>query len=74
MTSPARCVGPDQTGEGKLRKEFIDTSVAAIRNAVTPASENYMNFNDGGQPLVDAAFRSRTDGIDRPPRLTLKPG
>src|SRR5690606_11897903 len=49
-------LGPDATQEGKQRKEFIDLSVKAIRQAVTPGTKDYMNFTDGGQPLVDAAF------------------
>lgn len=49
-------LGGDETAEGKERKKFIDLTAAAIRNAVTPSSANYMNFTDGGQPLVDAAF------------------
>ncbi len=49
-------LGADNTKEGKLRKKFIDLSVASIKNAVTPSSPDYMNFTEHGQPLVDAAF------------------
>lgn len=49
-------LGPDETAEGKLRKKYIDLTVMAIRNAVDPRSPDFMNFNKGGQPLVDAAF------------------
>jgi hypothetical protein len=49
-------LGGDDTPEGKMRKKLIDLSVTSIRNAVTPSSANYMNFTEGGQPLVDAAF------------------
>ncbi len=49
-------LGVDDTPEGKLRKKFIDLSVASIKNAVTPTSADYMNFTEHGQPLVDAAF------------------
>jgi len=49
-------LGKDDTKEGKLRGHFIDLSVESIRNAVTPGSANEMNFTEGGQPLVDAAF------------------
>lgn len=49
-------LGPEATPEGKLRKQFIDLSQQAIHNAVTPTSADFMNFTEGGQPLVDAAF------------------
>ena len=54
--SPWLELGADETKEGKLRKQFIDLSIAAIRNAVTPSSVNFMNFTEANQPLVDAAF------------------
>jgi hypothetical protein len=49
-------LGSDETKEGKLRKQYIELSVQSIRNAVTPGSANFMNFTEGSQPLVDAAF------------------
>jgi hypothetical protein len=49
-------LGPDDTKEGKLRKQYIEMSVSSIRNAVTPTARDYMNFTEGAQPLVDAAF------------------
>jgi hypothetical protein len=49
-------LGPDSTPEGALRKEFIQLSIASIRNAVTPSSPDYLNFTEANQPLVDAAF------------------
>lgn len=49
-------LGKDKTPEGKLRGKFIDLATSSIRNAVNPASLDYMNFSEGGQPLVDAAF------------------
>jgi hypothetical protein len=49
-------LGPDQTPEGKLRKKYIDLSIACIRNATDEKAADYMNFSRGGQPLVDAAF------------------
>jgi hypothetical protein len=51
-------LGIDDTPEGKLRKQYIELSVLSIKNAVTPSSADYMNFTEGGQPLVDAAFLS----------------
>lgn len=52
-------LGPDSTAEGKLRKKYLDLSVIGIRNATDPAAPDYMNFNNGGQALVDAAFLSQ---------------
>lgn len=49
-------LGPDNTPEGKLRKKYIDLSLVCIRNAVNPGSSDFMNFDKGGQPVVDAAF------------------
>jgi hypothetical protein len=49
-------LGPDRTPEGRLRAEFIDIAVRGIANGVDPASPDRLNFNDGRQPLVDAAF------------------
>ncbi|OQP50350.1 hypothetical protein A4H97_00460 [Niastella yeongjuensis] len=52
-------LGPDSTTEGKLRKKYLDLSITCIRNATDPAAPDYMNFNKGGQALVDAAFLSQ---------------
>ncbi len=52
-------LGPDDTPEGKIRKKYIDLSVACIRNAVDPASPDFLNFYKGGQAVVDAAFFSQ---------------
>jgi hypothetical protein len=49
-------LGADNTPEGILRNEFIQLSIASIRNAVTPSSPDYLNFTEANQPLVDAAF------------------
>lgn len=49
-------LGPGDSKEGKLRKQFIDLAVASIKNAVTPSTPDNMNFTEHGQPLVDAAF------------------
>jgi hypothetical protein len=49
-------LGADATKEGQQRAQFIKLAVASIQHAVTPSSSNYMNFTEGGQPLVDAAF------------------
>jgi len=49
-------LGPDNSEEGQLRKKYIALAVRCIHNATDPASPDFMNFNKGGQPLVDAAF------------------
>ncbi len=49
-------LGADDTEEGKLRKKFIDLSLKSIEHAVNPKAKDFMNFNKGAQPLVDAAF------------------
>jgi hypothetical protein len=49
-------LGPDDTAEGRVRAHFIDLTVQSLASATDPHSPDYMNFNHGGQPLVDAAF------------------
>lgn len=49
-------LGPDETSEGQLRKKFILLAQKSIKMAVDPGSPDFMNFTQGGQPLVDAAF------------------
>lgn len=49
-------LGPDDTAEGKTRAKFIDLSVKSLVNATDPKSPDFLNFNHGGQALVDTAF------------------
>lgn len=49
-------LGPDGSPEGKLREKYILMSLQCIKNATDPESADYMNFNKGPQPVVDAAF------------------
>ena len=49
-------LGPDNTPEGKLRKKYIDLSLLSVKNAVDPSAPDFLNFKEGRQPLVDAAF------------------
>lgn len=42
--------------ESKQQQKYRELSVLAIQHAVNPASKCYLNFTDGKQPLVDAAF------------------
>lgn len=50
--------GPENGVEGTLRRQFIDQARAAIEAATDPASPDFMNFNQGQQPVVDTAFLS----------------
>lgn len=63
-------LGPDDTPEGRLRARYIDLSRQALRHAVDPKSPDFMNFTQGGQPLVDAAFLSHA--LLRAPRTLLE--
>ena len=49
-------LGPDDGPEGTLRRQHIEWARAAIHAATDPASADFMNFNQGSQPVVDAAF------------------
>lgn len=49
-------LGPDDSAEGKLRTRFIDLSVKSLVNATDPHSADFLDYNKGGQPLVDTAF------------------
>nr|WP_294897229.1 DUF2264 domain-containing protein [uncultured Pedobacter sp.] len=49
-------LGPDATAEGGIRKKYIDLAVQGIKNATDPNAADFVNFNTGRQPLVDAAF------------------
>lgn len=54
--APWLALGEDESEEGRLRARFIDLSLRGLANAVNPDSPDAMNFDRGGQPLVDAAF------------------
>ena len=54
--SPWLELGPDDSDEGRLRKHYIGLAQQSMKMAVDPASPDFMNFTEGGQPLVDAAF------------------
>lgn len=42
--------------EGELRERYSELSRAGLDAATDPSSSDYMNFGDGLQPIVDAAF------------------
>lgn len=58
-------LGPDNTKEGVLREKYIQLSLKGLRNSTNPNSKDYMNFSEGSQPLVDAAFLAQ--GLLRAP-------
>jgi len=57
---------PDETEEGRLRARYADLARHAIDRAVDPSSKDFLNFSNGRQPLVDAAFLAQ--GVLRAPR------
>lgn len=52
--------------EGELKIKYAELSRKGISVAVDPASADYMNFTEGFQPIVDAAFLAHA--IVRAPR------
>lgn len=48
--------GPHSGEEGEIRARMADLARRAIGVATDPASPDFMNFTQGGQPVVDAAF------------------
>ncbi len=48
--------GPQDGPEGALRSQYAEWSRVAIEAGTDPASPDFMNFNHGSQPVVDAAF------------------
>ena len=63
-------LGPDETEEGIIRKQYIALTVKAISNIVNPDSPDYCLFETykrNRQPLVDAAFLA--EGLLRAPSI-----
>jgi hypothetical protein len=54
--SPWLELGSDNTGEGIMRKKYIELTQKCLSVCVNHGSPDFMNFTKGGQPLVDAAF------------------
>lgn len=50
--------GPETGAEGDLRRRYAEWARMAIQAGTDPASPDFMNFNHGSQPVVDAAFLS----------------
>lgn len=64
-------LGADASAEGKLRGEYLVLARQCIHNATDPGSPDFMNFNKGKQPLVDAAFLAQA--LIRAPRQLWDP-
>jgi len=54
--APWLSLGKDETLEGKIRGKYIALTLQCLKNCVDPQSPDKLNFNQGRQPLVDAAF------------------
>jgi len=54
--APWLSLGEDNTVEGKIRGKYIALTLQCLKNCVDPQSPDKLNFNQGRQPLVDAAF------------------
>ncbi len=60
------------TGEElKLQQSFVKLAQAGLDAATDLQSPDFMNFSEGGQPLVDAAFLAQ--GILRAPKVLWEP-
>ena len=62
--------GLDQS-ELRLQQNFLHLAQASLDAATDPGSPDFMNFHDGSQPLVDAAFLAQ--GILRAPSVLWEP-
>ncbi|GBG07006.1 hypothetical protein PAT3040_01554 [Paenibacillus agaridevorans] len=51
--------GAEEEAEEKLRLRYAELARAAIDAGTNPESPDFMNFSEGGQPIVDAAFLSQ---------------
>lgn len=49
-------LGADGTPEGVLRGQYAELARGGLRNATDPDSPDFLNFANGRQALVDAAF------------------
>jgi hypothetical protein len=58
---------PDSSSEGLMRGRFSALAKRGLENAVRPGGKDRMNFSEGAQPLVDAAFLALA--LMRAPRL-----
>ena len=54
--APWLALPDDESAEGLLRKKLRNELLIGLKNAVDPASADYLNFRTEQQPIVDAAF------------------
>ena len=59
------------SGEAARQKRFADLARGSLDAATDPKSPDFLNFNQGAQPLVDAAFMAQ--GILRAPTALWEP-
>ena len=59
-------LGPGDDAEGRVRSQYIQLALKGISNSVNTNSQGFLNFTQGGQPLVDAAFLAQ--GLLRAPK------
>lgn len=64
-------LGADGSKEGKQREKYIRLAQRGLKHATNPQSPDFMNFNSGSQPLVDAAFLAHA--LLRAPQQLWKP-
>lgn len=57
--------------ELKLQQEFLKLAQSSLDAATDPQSPDFMNFSEGGQPLVDTAFLAQ--GILRAKKVLWEP-
>ncbi|WP_195759221.1 DUF2264 domain-containing protein [Pedobacter puniceum] len=69
--APWFALGADDSPEGKLRAKYIQLAQLSLKNATDENAKDYLNFTDGGQPLVDAAFLAQA--LLRAPDQLWKP-
>ncbi|PSR56532.1 hypothetical protein AHMF7605_25075 [Adhaeribacter arboris] len=62
-------LGPDDSPEGRLRQKYLDLIHQSLAMGVNPQSPDFLNFNQGAQPVVDAAFLSHA--LIRAPKQIL---
>ena len=69
-------LGEEDSMEGRLRSKYIAMILKCLKNCVDTNSPDNLNFNNGRQPLVDAAFlahgllRARTQTWERLDKAT----
>lgn len=62
-------LGDDGSEEGRLRGRLAQLVLQGLDAATDPRSPDYMNFESGDQPIVDAAFLAQ--GLLRAPRTVI---